>query len=384
MHIIAKKNTLLEVFSVVQKALPIRTPIQILKGFFVEAKEHEFFVIANNLELSIKASLDDLKILNTGKVVIQEKFVDILRQLPDQEVEIKMDPENLNLEVYSGKSKFFLLGIDPEEFPVFSEKEEWSSWSCLRFSSKDFINILKGVTFAISQDEGKPAFKGVLLELLADEQILYALATDTYRLALFEKKYIINNEVKPFRLLVPGKLLIEIIKIIEDSDNEIQCYFKDNELIIIYKNFVFSSRLLGDKYPDLRNVFPTSYSTVIWVNTGRLTKMIQRATLLSSSSNQMITLRVDQEFLKVKAVSKLGRMDEELLLEKKEGENLNEIFLNAKFFLDSLKVLDDEVIRIEFNGPLGPCVFLQDKRKESNPFLYRYLVLPIKTEKSFP
>jgi DNA polymerase-3 subunit beta len=77
-------------------------------------------------------------------------------------------------------------------------------------------------------------------------------------------------------------------------------------------------------------------------------------------------------------------MDEELLLEKKEGENLDEIFLNAKFFLDFLRVFDDDIIRIEFNGSVGPCVFLQDKRKEDNPFLYRYLVLPIKTEKSVP
>lgn len=384
MHIIAKKNILYEVFSVAQKALPTKTPMPILNGFFVETKEHEFLVIANNLELGIKAKLDDIKILSTGSVIIQERIVDILRQLPDQDVEIKMDPENLRIEISSGKSNFFLYGIDPEEYPVFTEEEQWSSWTCLHFASKDFISILKRITFAISQEESKPAFRGILLELLADERILYALATDTYRLALFEKEYIIDSEIKPFRLLVPGKILIEISKVIEDSDEEIQCYFKDNELIIIYKNFIFSSRLLGDKYPDLKNVFPASYSTVIWANTEMMTKMIQRATLLSSSLSQMITLQVVDEFVKIRAASDLGKMDEELLLEKKEGENLDEIFLNAKFFLDFLRVFDDDIIRIEFNGSVGPCVFLQDKRKEDNPFLYRYLVLPIKTEKSVP
>jgi DNA polymerase-3 subunit beta len=382
MHIIAKKDLLFEVFSVVQRALPVRTPMPILKGFLLEAKKDEFLVIANNLELGIRAKLDDLKIIKTGHVLIQEKFVDILRQLPDQYVEIEMDPESLRIEISSGKSNFSLYGIDPDEYPAFTDEKKWSSWTCLHFTSKEFLNILKKVTFAVSQDESKPAFKGILLELLADEKILYALATDTYRLALYEKEYIIESGVKPFRLLVPGKVLIEIAKVIEDSGDEIKCYFEENELIICYKNFIFSSRLLSDRYPDLKNVFPASQSTTIWVNTEMMIKMVQRATLLSSGPSQMITLRIDDELIKISAASELGIMNEELLLENKKGENLDEIFLNAKYFLDFLRNFDDDVAHIEFNGSVGPCIFLQDKRKGDNPFLYRYLVLPIKTEKN--
>jgi DNA polymerase-3 subunit beta len=201
-------------------------------------------------------------------------------------------------------------------------------------------------------------------------------------LALYEKEYIIESGVKPFRLLVPGKVLIEIAKVIEDSGDEIKCYFEENELIICYKNFIFSSRLLSDRYPDLKNVFPASQSTTIWVNTEMMIKMVQRATLLSSGPSQMITLRIDDELIKISAASELGIMNEELLLENKKGENLDEIFLNAKYFLDFLRNFDDDVAHIEFNGSVGPCIFLQDKRKGDNPFLYRYLVLPIKTEKN--
>lgn len=382
MHIKAKKDSLLSIFFVVQKAVPSKTPMQILKGFFMEAKQNEFIIIANNLELSIKANINDLEIFNTGSVVIQEKIVDILRQLPDEDVELKMDTESFKVEIISGKVNFSLYGIDPEEFPSFSEKEQWSSWSCLQFKAKDFIHILKGVIFAVSQDEGKPAFKGVLLELAGDEKKLYSLATDTYRLALYEKNYIMENETSPFRLLVPGKLLNEIIKIIEDPDEEIQCYFKDNELVVLYKNFIFSSRLLDDKYPELKTVFPPSFSTSILVKKEMLARMIQRATLLSSGYNQMISLRIEDKYLQVRAASDLGKMDEELLLEEKEGENLEEIFLNARFFLDPLRILDDDLVRIEFNGTLGPCVFIQDKNEENISYLYRYLVLPIKTEKN--
>jgi len=382
MHIVSDKETLLEAFSIVQKAIPLKTPLNILKGFFVQADEQELIVAANNLEISIKATLQNVKILKSGSVVIQDKIIDILRQLPEKDVEIKMDTENLRIEIFSGKANFILYGIDPEEYPRVSEKEQWSYWSSLTFTASAFKKILKGVTFAVSQDEGKPSFKGILLELLEDENKLYALATDTYRLALFEKEYIIEHKIKPFKLLVPGKLLIEILKVIENSEEEIQCYFKENEFVILYRNYVFSTRLLEDKYPDLKNIFPQTYSTAILAKTEMLEKMIQRATLFSPGSNQMISLQVDEGSLKVKAVSNLGRMDEELFLEEKEGENLNEIFLNARYLLDSLRILEDNLVRIEFNGPLGPCVFVQNKVEEN--YHYRYLVLPIKTEKNSP
>jgi len=384
MHIISNRDTLLEAFTIVHKAIPTKTPMNILKGFFLNATQEEFIISANNLELSIKAIIKKIEILKTGSIVIQDKILDILRQLPDQNVEIKMDYDRLRVEICSGKANFFLYGIDPEEYPQLSDKEQWALWSSLRFTAGSFKKIFKGVIFAASTDEGKPAFKGILMELLEGENKLYTLATDTYRLALFEKEYIIENESKAFRILVPGKLLSEIIKIIDDSDEELQCYFTDKELIIIYKNYIFASRLLDDKYPDLKNVFPKSYSTAILVNTRMLEKMIQRAILLSPSSNQMISLQINEDRLQVKAVSELGRMDEELLLEEKEGENLEEIFLNARYFLDPLRIFEDTFVRIEFNGSLGPCVFVQNSTEENNNYFYRYLVLPIKTEKNGP
>ena len=382
MHIVGNKETLLENFSIVHKAVPIKTPINVLKGFFLKASQDEFIIAANNLELKIKATIKDLHILSDGSIVIQDKILDILRQLPEDNVEIKLDSEKLRLEIISGKANFFLYGMDPEEYPEFSNEEEWSRWSSLKFTANNFKKLLKGVIFAVSNDEGKAAFKGILLELLKDDNRLYALATDTYRLAFFEKEYILNNETKPFRILVPAKLLNEILKVIDDSDNEVQCYFTDTEFVIIYKNFIFSSRLLEDKYPDLKNVFPKNFLTSIQVKTTLLEKMLQRALLLSPSSNQMISLEIRDESIKVMAVSDLGRMDEELFLKDKEGENLDKIFLNARFLIDLLKNLEDEFIRIEFNGPLGPCIFVQNKKEENDGYLYRYLVLPIKTEKN--
>ena len=122
MHILLDKEILLNVFSIVQKAIPLKTSINILKGFFVQVNEQEVIIAANNLEISIKATLQNVKILQSGSVVMQDKIIDILRQLPEKDVEIKMDTDNLRIEIVSGKANFVLYGIDPEEYPRLSEK----------------------------------------------------------------------------------------------------------------------------------------------------------------------------------------------------------------------------------------------------------------------
>ena len=380
MHLIFSKDKYVEIFSIVNKSIPSKTPLNILKGFFLEANDNKFIIMANNLELVIKAIEEDLTIVEQGSVVINDKIVDIIRQLPDDEVVLKMDKNTFRVEVSSGDANFVLFGMDPEEYPKFSEEEDWSAWTNLHFTTKEFKKCFRGVTFAVSQDEGKPAFKGILMELKENEQILTALATDTYRLAVFEKSIIQKQSVKEFRLLIPAKMLTEIIRIIDDSETELKCYFKENELVILYKNYIFASRLLDDKFPDLKNAFPPNNNTTIVVNKILLEKMIQRALLLSAEPNQMLSLQIEEDVLKIRAVSDIGKMDEKLLLESKEGENLSEIFLNTRFFYDPLKYLENEMIRIEFNGSLGPCIF--SEKNEEKKYNYRYLILPIKTESS--
>ena len=388
MHLVFSKNKLIEYFSIVSKSIPSKTPLNVIKGIFLKATQDRFIIMANNLELIIKATIetqeeDDLKIIESGSLVINEKIIDILRQLPHNKVELKMEADTYRLEIFSGQAKFHLYGMDPDEYPELSNEEEWKNWSVLQFTASEFKEFFKGVTFAVSQDEGKPVFKGILMEMSGknaqNEQILSTMGSDTYRLAFFEKKYIVaEEETKPFRLLVPGKLLLEILRIIDEDESDIKCYFKESELIIIYKNYVFSSRLLDDKYPNLKNVFPSSFETSININKTLFERTIQRSLLLSTGINQMISMQIEEESLKIRAVSELGRMDEDVVLESKEGENLSEIYINARFLLDPLRYLENSNLNIQFNGSLGPCVFSEIKNELNRS--YRYLVLPIRTE----
>lgn len=346
----------------------------------MEANKETLTFCSNNLEMGITAGLEKVKVEEEGKVILPAKFIDILKQLPDKELEIKMNEEDLRVEIKSGKAHFFLYGMSAEEFPHITEEEEWQNWDSLVFTADKLKELLTKVTFAVSQDEGKPTFKGVLMEFDSDNKLV-VIASDTFRLAKVERKFEDFKNTGSFRLLVPGKTFAEISKILDSSSKQVKCYFNDNEIVMVYKNYIFSSRLLENKFPDLSGVFPSKFETRIKVNKDLLEKMLQRAVLLAQGFNQMVSLSIKNNLLGVKAGSEIGRMDEELQVEEQEGKELEEILLNARYLLEAFRVIEDKTIELEFNGSLGPCILKTTKENKGDALDYKYLVLPIKIEK---
>ena len=55
-----------------------------------------------------------------------------------------------------------------------------------------------------------------------------------------------------------------------------------------------------------------------------------------------------------------------------EGEQID-IDFNSRYLIDALKNIEDDIVRIEFNGSQGPCIIVPVEGNE-----YVYLILPIR------
>ncbi|NMB35330.1 MAG: DNA polymerase III subunit beta [Firmicutes bacterium] len=374
MHLVLNKNELLENLPSLEKIIPTRTTIPLLKGVRLETDDHRFILTSNNLEMSLQATYE-AKVQQEGSVILPEKFFDIIRQSPAEEIEIEMLPGSFRTSIKSGTADFFLYGADPEQFPLSTAEQLWKKWTKISFVAGELKNILQKVHFAASQDESKPSFKGILLEIKTDH--LLCMASDTYRLACLQKSFPKEIVSLPYRLLIPGKTLGEVGRMLTDTGEDVDCYFQENEIIFVYKHLVFSSRLLQDQYPDLQQAFPEGYTTKIKVDTKLLENTVNRASLLAEGENRIISLGIQDTVLQVSSDSELGKMKEEITLQEKEGDDLAEILLNSRFLLDALRIWETEEVEIEFNGPVGACIF-NHRREGEGEENYRYLVLPIK------
>ncbi len=219
-------------------------------------------------------------------------------------------------------------------------------------------------TFCVANHAGNPVFSGVLMVNNPDGEGFVCVASDTYRLAWYEKVKI--NADEPFKILVPGKLLAEVGKIIKDDDT-VKVYITEKDLVFVVSEYVISIRLLEGRYPNLSHIFPKEAETKIKVNGHDFTDTLNRAELVAEGHNRLCSLSIT-DVLRVEAGSEIGKMNEELPVEV-EGEPLEQILINAKYVLDGVKAFDEDV-NIEFNGMFGPVVMKEEG--------FKYLVLPIK------
>ena len=379
MHLFLNKNNLLENLNLLEKIVPSRTPMTFLQGVKLETTAEHLILTTSNLDMSLKTYCP-ARIIQQGEVILPGKFFDIIRQINGDEIEINLVEGELRAAIHGGKANFFLYGADPEQFPKFTPEQEWRKWSNLNFTALELKEILRQVHFAVSQDENKPSFRGILLEANAEEGRLLCLSSDTYRLACFEKFFNWEEDFQPFRLLIPGKSLGELSRILSNPEEMVACYFQENEIIFKYGQYIFSSRLLEDIYPDLLTAFPQDNTTKITLPADLLEKTVSRASLLAHGENRMISLKIDGYSLQIQSNSEIGRMKEEIELVNKEGEDLEEILINSRFFLDVLRIWKEELVEIDFNGPVGPCIFQNRREFAGGRENYRYLVLPIKPD----
>ena len=199
-------------------------------------------------------------------------------------------------------------------------------------------------------------------------------STDSYRLA--RRMIQLNNTVDDnYNIVIPSKNLLEFVKIMDDSDEDIELHIFNNKVLIKYQNILFQSRLINGTYPNTANLLPDDFILTITVNVSELYNVIDRASILTSDKEKnIVTFEIDGEKLYVRSNSaEIGRVEEKMNIEKDSSENLRISFV-AKYMMEALKSFDDDQVAISFVGEVKPIIL-----KSSKDDGLTQLVLPIRT-----
>ncbi len=367
MKILEQKQNLDKHLDIVEKALPGKTTKDILKNIYFECNGEEISFLATNLEVGIK-SVYEKPVEEQGKLLLPPRFIDIIKNLPPGEIEIDLDMENYWVEINTGNSLFKLAGMPPDEYPYF--KEATPDREPMVFTGSELKQIIKRAIFAVSHDESRPAFTGMLFSIKEDK--LQITASDTYRLVVEEipdKSW----DYEEGEFLIPARSLRELIKLLGDGD-EVQVFPYENQLAFAFNRVFFFSRLIESKFPEVKGVIPSETVAKSLVDREGLEKAIQRASLLVDPNTQAVQMQLNAEEMGIKVNSSLGSMEEKIFPQDHQGEEIS-IYLNVRFLQDVIKVLESERLEMQFSGSEAPCI-LRPENKEG----YLYLVLPIKME----
>ena len=363
MKLICSKSNLLHGVNIVSKAVPTRTTMPILECILIDASSDEIKLIANDMELGIETVIDG-EIIENGIIALDAKiFSEIVRKLPDNEVVIETDA-SFKTVITCEKAKFHIIGKSGEDFSYLPYIEKNDPISISQFTLKE---VIRQTIFSIADNDNNRLMTGELFEI--NENQLKVVSLDGHRISI--RNIELKDQYANKKVVVPGKTLNEISKILPGSvDDDVTIYITSNHIIFEFMNTTVVSRLIEGEYFRIDQMLSSDYETKVKINKRELLDCIDRATLLVKEGDKKpIIMDIQDRVMELKINSFIGSMNEDIDIEK-TGKDIV-IGFNPKFFIDALRVIDEEEVSLYMVNPKAPC-FIRD---DDNQFIY--LILPV-------
>lgn len=377
MKFIIQRDRLIQSVNEVMKAVTSRTTIPILTGIKLTADSEGLTLTGSDSDISIQSFIpveedehEIVEVKESGAIVLNARFFgEIIKKLPMETVEIEVH-NNFQTTIRSGKAEFNLNGLDAEEYPHLPLIEEEN---IIKIPADLLKSLIRQTVFAVSTSETRPVLTGVKLEVQNEE--LTCIATDSHRLAM-RKAPVESKLTDATSVVIPGKSLNELSKILDDNNEIIEMVITENQVLFKAKNLLFFSRLLEGNYPDTSRLIPSESKTDVIVHAKEFLKAIDRASLLAREGrNNVVKLStLPGGVIEVSSnTPEIGKVVEEVQAELIEGEELK-ISFSAKFVMDALKALEGTDIKINFTGAMRPFVI-----RSIHDDTMLQLILPVRT-----
>ncbi len=363
MKIICPKPNLLHGVNTVLKAVPSRTTMAILECILIDASTNEIKLTANDMELGIETIIEG-EIIERGVIALDAKiFSDIVRRFSDNDVTIKTD-DSFKTAITCENAKYDIIGKSGEDFSYLPYIERNQPIALSQFTLKE---VVRQTIFSISDNDNNKLMTGELFEV--NENQLKVVSLDGHRISI--RNITLKDAYGHYKVIVPGKTLQEISKILSGDINDyVNMFFTDNHVVFEFDKTTVVSRLIEGEYFRIEQMLSSDYETKIKINKRELLDCIDRTTpLVKEGDKKPIIMNIQDGNMELKINSFIGSMKENIGIQKSGKDIL--IGFNPKFFIDALRVIDEEEITLYMVNPKAPC-FIKD---DNETFIY--LILPV-------
>jgi DNA polymerase-3 subunit beta len=369
MEFTVPRDELLQGLYLTQGVVERRTTIPILANVLFQSVSDGVVISATDQEIGIrrhcKAKVKKKGALTTGA----RKLYEIVRECPEGDVVVR-SLENNWISVAAGRSRFKIVGLDPEEFPSMPAAPAEKQGQVIEVQSGLLREMIERTSFAVSVDETRLNLSGIYAERVEGEK-LRLVATDGHRLSMITRA--VGGTGSSTGVIIPRKGVLEIAKVIEGVDDLIKIVLHNGLAHAVQAGVELSMRLVEGEFPDYNQVVPKKSSRKVVLAVEVLSAALRRVSLVSSERTRGVKLQIESGKMEVSAINPdLGEASEEIPVEY-EDEAFT-IGFNARYVLDALAVLpSDAEVEIGFNDEVSPGVL----RCEGDPD-FLYVVMPMR------
>jgi DNA polymerase-3 subunit beta len=360
-----------EAFQTVAPVVPTRSPKPILQNVKLDVSDDGVVVSATDLEMGIRCNVAEVEVQAAGSAVLPVgRFGGILRESPDEYLDIEADPQGTS--VKGERSRFKLPGENPAEFPdVATFAEENYHEVPARFLKE----VIRRTIFATDTESSRYALGGVLFELSEDK--LIAVGTDGRRLAKMEGPAMAvgGHATGDQTTIVPTRSLQLVERALSDADAEINFAAHSNDVLIQSPRVTIYSRLVEGRFPKWRDVFPQRDDAVkIELPVGPFFSAVRQAAIVISEESRGLDFTFgDGNAVLAGETAEAGQSRIELPISY-DGVAIA-IMLDPKYISDFLKVIDSEkTFTLEIKDDRSAAVCYTDDG-------YGYVIMPMARDK---
>jgi len=365
MNIQINRDTLLKPLTSVASIVEKRHTLPILSNLLLEAKQNKIHLTATDLEMQISLSIDSAAGKEFSTTIAAKKLLDICRSLPDNS-EINMATNESRITLKAGKSRFNLQTLPSADYPVMTKTIGLST--LVTIGQRQLKDLLKQVEFAMAQQDIRYYLNGLLFEVSANR--LNIIGTDGHRLSFTSTELKQNYDKQ--EIILPRKTVIELIKLLDDSDEDVQIELSSNQVNFSFANIKLISKVIDGKFPDYNRVIPNGHQNTFTTERLGVLLAMQRASILSNEKYRGIRMVLSENNLKLISTNSDQEEAEEELEVNYSGDKLD-IGFNVTYLIDVLNNTTSEQVTFSFADANSSCLVTVPNNAH-----YKYVVMPMR------
>jgi DNA polymerase-3 subunit beta len=362
----SKRDALLAPLQSVSGIVERRHTLPILSNVLLEKKGERLTLLATDIEIQITTVTDGAIGDGDGAVTVgARKLQEILRSLPDT-AEISLLLEDKRLQVRAGKSRFSLQTLPADDFPRMTLSE--GETRQFQMTQRDFRQLLGKTQYGMAAQDVRYYLNGLLL--LVDGKELRAVATDGHRLAY--ASIAIDTELPRQELILPRKTVLELNRLLLDSDEPLSITLAANQVRFAFGSVVLVSKLIDGKFPDYERVVPASLRNHMTVNRQTLMQAMQRAAILTNEKFRGIRVVLGDNSLKLIAANAEQEEAQEEIEVDYNGEAID-VGFNVGYLLDVLNNVHTDDVQWSFNDASSSALITVPGNER-----FKYVIMPMR------
>jgi DNA polymerase-3 subunit beta len=352
MELKIKKTDFLNLLKWSQGIVEKRGTMPILSNLHLETSTNALKVSATDLEIALVAE-GAAEVKGSGKVVVNARnLYEIVKEAPEEAIKL-VKKSDAGIEISSGKSKFKVVGMNPEEFPTLPQVSGKNEFTV---DANELQEMIEKTFYAASTDETRYTLNGLFLVKVphGDKSFFRVVATDGHRLSYDERETSSKwNLAKG--IIIPRKGVSEIRNLISGGEGDLAVAIDDKAICLKKGRISLTIRLIEGDFPNYDQVIPKKSEKIVSVDRALLVGALRRASIMTSDQARGVRLSFLSGGLEVSASHPdLGEANEEIGIDYK-GSNF-QVGFNPRYFLDILGVLEDEKVVLELKDEVSPCI----------------------------